>query len=144
LTQLLDGNGLTIMSTLQKGVETLSIGRKYSTLLEVAEAIVTHRDLPALFHELAGPLHRVVRFDYLALRLRDDATSTMCSHLLETSEPVPPKAAGISIPEEDDPAWLVLQNQQPLIISNLGEDPRWVGLREIVKLYDTLATLLGN
>ncbi len=128
------------MSTLQKNVETLSTNRKYSTLLEVAEAIVTHRDLPALFHELAGPLHRVVRFDYLALVLRDYSTSTMCFHLLETSEPVPPKAARTSIPEEDNPAWLVWQNQQPLIISNLQEDPRWVGMRERSKQYRVISS----
>ena len=39
----------------------------YRALLAVSGAIVSHGDLPALFHELAGLLHQVVRFDYLAL-----------------------------------------------------------------------------
>ena len=39
----------------------------YRALLAVSEAIVSHRDLSALFHELAGRLHHVVRFDYLSL-----------------------------------------------------------------------------
>jgi formate hydrogenlyase transcriptional activator len=123
------------MSILPEGTEALAACRKYSTLLEVAEAIVSHRDLPALFHDLAGRLHRVVRFDYLALVLHDAASSTMRLHVLETSEPVPSLPDKKPIPEEDDPSWLVWQNQQPLIISNVAEDPRWVKIRERVKPY---------
>lgn len=36
-------------------------GAQYRALLAVSEAIVSHRDLPALFHDLAGRLHQVVR-----------------------------------------------------------------------------------
>src|ERR1700737_176610 len=36
---------------------------RYRALLAVSEAIVSHRDLAALFHELAGRLHQVGRFD---------------------------------------------------------------------------------
>src|SRR5262249_61185549 len=43
----------------------------HRALLAVSEAIVSHRDLSALFHELAGRLHEVVRFDYLALILHE-------------------------------------------------------------------------
>ena len=60
---------------------------KYQALLAVSEAIVSHRDLSALFHELAGRLHQVVRFDYLALVLHEAASNTMRLHVLETSEP---------------------------------------------------------
>ena len=41
----------------------------YRALLAVSEAIASRRDLPALFHELAGRLDHVVRFDSLALVL---------------------------------------------------------------------------
>jgi hypothetical protein len=44
-------------------------------LLAVSEAIVSHRDLPALPHQLASPLHQAVRFDSLTLFLHDDASS---------------------------------------------------------------------
>ena len=64
----------------------------YRALLAVAEAIVSHRDLPELFHELAERLHRVVQFDYLAVILHDAETNTMHRHVLETREPSPPPA----------------------------------------------------
>jgi formate hydrogenlyase transcriptional activator len=115
--------------------EVISACQQYRALLEVAEAIVSHRDLPALFHDLAGPLHRVVRFDYLALILRDDSTSTMRLHVLETSETVPHPSTKPSLPEEDDPGWWVWQNQQPLILSSLEEDLGWVRFWERVKPY---------
>jgi len=126
------------MSTLPEGVEALSTGRKYGVLLEVAEAIVTHRDLPALFHELAGPLHRVVHFDYLACVLHDATNNTMGLHILETTEPV--SKSSVRLPEGEDPAWLVWQSQQPLLISNVEEDPRWVKLRERAKPYGVISS----
>ncbi len=54
---------------------------KYQALLAVSEAIVSHRDLPAVFHELAGRLHQVVRFDYLGLALHDATNNTMRPHV---------------------------------------------------------------
>ena len=67
-------------------------GDRYRTLLGVSEAIASHRDLTALFHELAGRLRQVVRFDYLALLLYEVASDTMRPHVLEPAEPGPPKA----------------------------------------------------
>ena len=46
--------------------QAVSTDHKYQALLAVSEAIVSHRDLSALFHELAGRLHQAVRFDYSA------------------------------------------------------------------------------
>ena len=59
----------------------------YRALLAVSEAIVSHRDLSALFHELAGRLHQVVRFDYLGLFLHEAASNTLRLHVLEPAEP---------------------------------------------------------
>ena len=92
----------------------------YLALLAVSEAIASHRDLPALFHELAGRLHHVVRFDFLALVLHEAVTNTMRLHVLGPSEPTPFLPA-IVLPAEDDPAGLVWQTQQPLIISSVAE-----------------------
>ena len=60
---------------------------QYLALLAVSEAIVSHRDLEALFSGLAEALHKVVRFDYLMLILHDAATDSMREHVLEPSDP---------------------------------------------------------
>ena len=90
--------------------------------------------MPALFHELAGRLQQVVRFDYLALVLHEAATNTMRLHVLEASEPTPHPPV-IVLPAEDDPAGLVWQTQQPLITSSVAELRRWPRLLERVQPY---------
>ncbi|HEX2611715.1 MAG TPA: hypothetical protein VHK68_11950, partial [Gemmatimonadales bacterium] len=51
------------------GGQASGTGEPYRALLAVSEAIASHRDLPALFHELSGRLGRVVHFDALSLVL---------------------------------------------------------------------------
>jgi formate hydrogenlyase transcriptional activator len=101
----------------------------YRALLAVSEAIVSHRELSALFHDLAGRLRQVVRFDYLTLVLHEAATNTMRMHVLEPAEPTEP---AIVLPPEDDPAGLVWQTQQPLVTSRVAELGRWPRLLERV------------
>ena len=55
-------------------------------------------------------------------------------HVLETSEPVPPGTV-IVLSVEEDPAGLVWQTQQPLIMSSEDELSRWPRLLEQVKPY---------
>jgi formate hydrogenlyase transcriptional activator len=105
---------------------------RYQALLAVSAAIVSHRDLCALFRDLADRLRQVVRFDYLTLVLHEAATNTMRMHVLEPPEPA---FAPIVLPPEDDPAGLVWQTQQPLITSRLAELGRWPGLLERVQPY---------
>jgi formate hydrogenlyase transcriptional activator len=112
----------------------LSAGQRYRTLLAVSQAIVSQRDLHALFHELADRLHQVARFDFLALVLHEAASNTMRLHVLETVEAVPPGTV-IVLPPEEDPAGLVWQTQQPLITARLAELGRWPRLLERVRPY---------
>src|SRR5438045_6510450 len=106
-------------------------GQQCTALLAVADAIVSHRVLQALFHDLAGRLHRVVRFDYLLLVLHDDARDIMRLHVLETSEPTSTHA-GMGTPLDEAPSGLVWQTQQPLIIPNVEAESRWPRLRDQV------------
>jgi formate hydrogenlyase transcriptional activator len=107
---------------------------RYQTLLSVSEAIVAHRDLRSLFHDLADRLHQVARFDFLSLVLHEDASNTMRLHILETAEPVPPGTV-IVLAVNEDPAGLVWQSQQPLITSNVEELRPWPQLLERVQTY---------
>src|SRR5437879_6046172 len=117
------------MGELARDESTLIACQRYRTLLAVAEAIVSHRDLHGLFHDLADRLHQVVRFDYLILVLHDVGHNAMRLHVLETSEPRSP-ATGQLIPIEEAPSGLVWQTQQPLLIANADEETRWPRLRE--------------
>jgi formate hydrogenlyase transcriptional activator len=103
-------------------------------LLAVSQAIVSHRDLSMLFHDLAGWLHQVARFDFLALVLHEAVSNTMRLHVLETVEPVPPGTV-LVLPPEEDPAGLVWQTQQPLVTSCVAELGRWPRLLERVQPY---------
>ena len=42
---------------------------QYQALLDISEAIASHRELDQLFHDLAPRLHSVVRFDFVNLIL---------------------------------------------------------------------------
>jgi formate hydrogenlyase transcriptional activator len=112
----------------------LSARQQYQTLLAVSQAIVSHRDLATLFHELGGQLRQVARFDFLSLVLHEAASNTMSLHVLETVEPVPPGTA-LVLPPQEDPAGLVWQAQQPLVTSRLAELGRWPRLLERVRQY---------
>jgi formate hydrogenlyase transcriptional activator len=109
--------------------QELAACQQYRALLAVAEAIVSHRDLHALFHDLASRLHRVVRFDYLILVLHDAARNGMRLHVLETAEPKSPPT-GVLTPIEEAPSGFVWQTQQPLIIANMADENRWPMLQE--------------
>src|SRR2546427_117455 len=96
----------------QAGRSTEDILRQFETLLEVSESIAQHRDLGALFHDLAERLHRVVQFDYLNLVLHDPETNVMRLHILETAQPhqIQP---GLALPLDETPSGLVFETQQP-------------------------------
>ena len=108
--------------------------QRYRALLAVSEAIVSHRDLSALFHELAGRLHQVVHFDYLGLALHEATSNTMRIHLLEGTEPAPLPSPPV-LPLEEEPAGWVWQTQQAWIFSNVPEEKRWPRALERAKRY---------
>ncbi len=111
-----------------------SADQRYQALLAVSEAIVSHRDLSALFHELAGRLHQVARYDFVTLVLHDATSNTMRMHVLETAQAIPPGTV-LVLPPEEDPAGLVWQTQQPLVTSRMEELARWPRLLEQVQPY---------
>src|SRR5437667_12568834 len=112
------------MTTAHRDGQVTAPGDAYRALLAVSEALVSHRDLSALFHELAGRLHQVARFDHLALHLYEAESDTVRLHVLEPSE-LAMFSSGMSFPIGESPAGLVWQTQQPLIISNAAEETRW-------------------
>ncbi len=60
---------------------------QYQALLEISEAIASHREMEPLFRDLAPRLHRVVQFDFANLLLYEPDRKTLKSHVLETPDP---------------------------------------------------------
>ena len=98
--------------------------RQLEALLEVSEAIAQQRDLPALFHDLAGRLHSVVDFDFLTLVLHDASRNVMRLHVLETRIPGE-KPIGTEAPIEGNPSGWVWQTQQPFVVSDTDDETRF-------------------
>jgi formate hydrogenlyase transcriptional activator len=111
----------------------------YQVLLEVAEAIASHRDLGDLFHDLAGRLHRVVRFEYLNLILHDPARKVMRLHILETSRPTQIQP-GVEIPIEWSAVGQVFETQQAMVVPDIEQETRFPQMREIM-LQEGIASL---
>jgi formate hydrogenlyase transcriptional activator len=105
----------------------------YQALLEVSESIATHRDLPALFHDLKERLPRLVNFDTLWLVLHEPARKVMRVHILET-----PSRAYVDYVErniQDAPAGWVWEQQEAFLVPDLEKEKRFPvaieSLREI-------------
>ena len=98
--------------------------RQLEALLEVSESIAQHRDLGALFHDLAERLHGIVEFDYLNLLLFDPARNVMRLHILESSRPSS-FAIGHELPVGETPSGWVVETQKPFIVHNIHEEPRF-------------------
>jgi formate hydrogenlyase transcriptional activator len=79
-------------------------------------------------------LHRVVRFDYVGVSIRDEKSNTFHRHFVdaETEAAIPPDPE-LAIEESD--AWWVYQNQAPLVTSLETHDARFSKLQEILKKY---------
>jgi formate hydrogenlyase transcriptional activator len=93
--------------------------RQYQALLEVAESISAHRDLSSLLGDLAQRLQLVVKFDGVNVVLHDPEHNLMRMNVLES--PTLPDARFVTqLPIEEAPAGWVWQNQQPLLMTDLG------------------------
>jgi formate hydrogenlyase transcriptional activator len=98
--------------------------QQLEALLEVSEVISQQRDLPALFHDLAGRLHSVVEFDFLTLTLHDPVRNVMRLHILETQIPHE-KRAGAESPVDGHPSGLVWQSQEAFVVSDTSDEERY-------------------
>jgi len=106
--------------------ETELLHGQYQALLEISEAIASHRELDQLFRDLAPRLHRVVEFDFANLILHEPARKMMKSHVLETPDPAYACPAG-ECPMESPGGW-VWETQKSWVVSNLSSDARFPDL----------------
>lgn len=108
---------------------------QYRALLEVAEIIAVHRDLSALFDDLARRLPDIVPFDYINLVLHDPRQQVMRLHLLAVSEPTTIRP-GLELPIDSSPGGLVWSTQQPLVVEDLSLEDRFPELTPLLLEHD--------
>jgi formate hydrogenlyase transcriptional activator len=112
----------------------LSAATRYESLVGVSNAIGTHRDPQELFGALVRELHQVVRFDYIAVSIRDEKSNTFQQHCVDAeTEAVIPQDPELAMEESD--AWWVYQNQEPLVTSLEAPHARFSKFQEILKKY---------
>src|SRR3979490_2506422 len=117
----------------------LSVATRYESLVGVSNAIGTHRDPQLLFGALVKELHRVVRFDYVGVSIRDEKSNTFQQHCVEAeTEAVVAPDPELAMQESD--AWWVYENQEPLITSLEAHDARFSKFQEILKKYGIRCT----
>lgn len=97
---------------------------QYQALLEVSESISLHRDLNALFHDLAERLHQVAEFDFLTLLLHDEPRGVMRLHILETKLPTDVRT-GSETPVDESVGGMVWKTQEPLLIPDVEKESRF-------------------
>jgi formate hydrogenlyase transcriptional activator len=93
-------------------------------LIQVSEAIATHRDLTTLFRDLARRLPAIVPFELIALFLHDPGKNVMRVHMLggADGDRIPP---GLEVPVEESFSGLVFTTQQPVSVHNRAEAARF-------------------
>ncbi|HZP02538.1 MAG TPA: sigma 54-interacting transcriptional regulator [Terriglobia bacterium] len=105
---------------------------KYRALLEVSKAIGSHHDLSELFHALSQPLHRLVRFEFMALILYDAECKSTRLHILAASRPTSAKT-GMEFQDEDTPAGLVVETQKPLVVADVESETRFPTILDLLR-----------
>jgi formate hydrogenlyase transcriptional activator len=98
-----------------------SEGRRYETLLEMADVLVRHHSLDNFFHDISERLHSVISFDLIIFTFHEPATGSMQMSFSRGMDDFPTRA----LPVEDAPSGWVWQNQQPLAIPDLASEDRF-------------------
>jgi formate hydrogenlyase transcriptional activator len=109
-----------------------SLAGRYRALLEVAESLVSYRGLAELFRDLPPVLHRVARFDLLALVLHEPARGIMRLHVLENREPAA-NGQCIEMHLGDGPAGLVWHTQRPWVHPDIEQEKRFPRITEMLR-----------
>ncbi|HEX9455543.1 MAG TPA: sigma 54-interacting transcriptional regulator [Candidatus Binatia bacterium] len=96
---------------------------QYQALLEISEAIASHREIDQLLSELAPRLHRVVQFDFANLILYEPTNKIMQSHVLETPDPAYACPSG-ECPMEAIGGW-VRETQESWVVADMSSESRF-------------------
>src|SRR2546422_9963705 len=106
-----------------ESTEGTTLAARFQALLSVAESISSCREPEELFGRLAAELQRVVRFDFVGASCYDRERGVVRSAMLETgSTALVPREEMVA---KETPQAIVIESQQPLIVSDTGAETRW-------------------
>ncbi len=97
---------------------------QYLTLLGLAKAISSHRNISDLFQDLACRLQNLFEFRDIGVMLHDEKTNVMRLYVLESCEDLLRQPVK-EVPIEGSIAGWVWQNQKPAIVSDLDRETRF-------------------
>ncbi len=112
----------------------LSGAARYELLVGVSNAIGTHRDPQELFGALVRELHRVVRFDYIGVSIRDEKSNTFHRHSVDAETEIA-LAPDPELAMEESDAWWVYENQEPMVTSLEPSQAPSCKFQEILQKY---------
>ena len=101
-------------------------------LLEVSEAIASHRDLEDLFRDLAQRLPQIVPFDYINAVLHEPARDVMRLWLLVTATPST-ISPGLELPVDESPGGVVWKTQRPMTVNDVTQERRFPRLMAMLR-----------
>ena len=96
--------------------------RRYEALLEMADLMVHHHDLPELFLAMAERLRQVVAADAANFSLYDPIKNVMRLHLWQGSK-ISPSPTDVAV--DASPSGWAWQNQEPLVVNDLAAEARF-------------------
>ena len=97
---------------------------QYVTLLGLAKAISSHRNIPDLFRDLACRLQDLFKFRDIGVMLHDETRNVMRLYVLEACEDLLREPV-TEVPIEGSIAGWVWQNQEPVVVRDLEHDNRF-------------------
>ena len=97
---------------------------QYLTLLGLAKAISSHRNVPDLFRDLACRLQDLFKFRDIGVMLHDETRNVMRLYVLEACEDLLREPV-TEVPIDGSIAGWVWQNQEPVVVSDLTNDNRF-------------------
>ena len=98
--------------------------RQYLTLLELSKAVASQGSLSDLLHDVAGPLHSLFDFSYLAVLLYDGARKVMRLHASET-EVAAMRQFPNSFPVEGSISGSVWESQQVFVTGDVQQETQF-------------------
>ena len=92
------------------------------TLLELNDAIATHRELDRLLHATSQVLGRVIPFDRAALTLYRKEQDVFRIFAFEAAKPSAAFRVGVDVPRHDSPVGWVFDHRRPLLRRDLARE----------------------